>query len=85
MRRDRNFTLSGGLDPVMKTFLPAIIAGLGLVGTIAVAGAQQRGRDSAPAEGARIPKVSAKTPDGKTTVDISKPERFTVLVFGSYT
>lgn len=44
-----------------------------------------RGVDRAPAEGAPIPKVSAMTPDGKTTVELNKPQRLTVLVFGSYT
>lgn len=44
-----------------------------------------RGPDKAPKVGDAIPTVSAKTPDGKTTVEINKPKRHTVLVFGSYT
>lgn len=46
---------------------------------------RQRGPDKAPKVGDAIPKVSAKTPDGKKTVDLNKPKRHTVLVFGSYT
>ncbi|NNC89593.1 MAG: hypothetical protein HKN82_14150 [Akkermansiaceae bacterium] len=45
----------------------------------------RRGPDRAPAVGTKIPKVSAKTPDGKETVALHKPERLTVLVFGSHT
>jgi len=44
-----------------------------------------RGVDKAPALGAAIPDVSAKTPDGKTTVAFAKPRRHTVLIFGSHT
>ena len=44
-----------------------------------------RGPDNAPALGAAIPKVSAKTADGEATVDLSKPARHTVLIFGSHT
>lgn len=43
------------------------------------------GPDRAPAVGAKIPDVSAKTPDGKTTVKLNEPKRLTVLVFGSHT
>ena len=46
---------------------------------------QRRGPDQAPALGAAIPEVSARSPDGKTTVDFTKPERLTVLIFGSHT
>ena len=45
----------------------------------------RRGPDKAPALGAPIPKVSAKSPDGKTTVELSQPRRHTVLIFGSHT
>ena len=44
-----------------------------------------RGPDKAPALGAAIPKVSAKSADGKRTVELSKPARHTVLIFGSHT
>lgn len=44
-----------------------------------------RGPDNAPALGAAIPDVSAKSPDGKTTVAFAKPDRHTVLIFGSHT
>ncbi len=42
-------------------------------------------RDDAPAEGAAIPAVTVKRLSGRGSVDLSKPERTTVLVFGSYT
>jgi hypothetical protein len=66
----------------MKARLSVYVCALALAGT---AGAQDRGRDRAPAEGARIPNVSAQTPDEKDTVELDKPKRHTVLVFGSYT
>lgn len=44
-----------------------------------------RGPDNAPALGAAIPKVSAKSPDGSKSVDLAKPKRHTVLIFGSHT
>ena len=47
--------------------------------------AQGRRADNAPALGAPIPKVSAKTPDGKSTIVLNKPKRLTVLIFGSHT
>lgn len=51
-----------------------------------VASAQlSRGPDLAPKLGAAIPSVSANTPDGKLTVDLAKPKRLTVLIFGSHT
>lgn len=40
--------------------------------------------DGAPEVGAEAPKVKATTPDGKV-VDLSKPSRIAVLVFGSHT
>ncbi|MCZ6571923.1 MAG: EF-hand domain-containing protein [Planctomycetota bacterium] len=42
-------------------------------------------KDDAPAEGAAIPAVTVKRLSGRGSVDLSKPERTTVLVFGSYT
>lgn len=49
--------------------------------------AAQNGRnrpDRGPKAGMAAPQVSAKTADGKV-VDLSKPARFAVLVFGSHT
>lgn len=45
----------------------------------------QRGPDKAPALGAEIPKVEAKTVDGKDAIPLSEPKRLTVLIFGSHT
>ncbi len=42
-------------------------------------------KDDAPAEGAAIPAVTVKRLNGRESVDLSKPTRTTVLVFGSYT
>ncbi len=57
-----------------------------LMTAITAASAQgPRRRDRAPALGAAIPEVSAKAPDGKTTVVLNEPKRLTVLVFGSHT
>jgi hypothetical protein len=81
----RNSVKRGGLNPVMKASLPVLPVFLFVATLVGTAGAQQRGRDNAPAEGARIPQVSAQTPDGKDTVELDKPKRHTVLVFGSYT
>ena len=66
------------MNPVLISFL--------LLALATTASAQgRRGPDTAPAEGTPIPKVSATSPDGKTTVDFSKPKRHTVLIFGSHT
>ena len=46
--------------------------------------ARAGGDDGAPAKGSTAPKVSAVTPDG-AVVDLSNPNRITVLVFGSHT
>ncbi|MEW6160585.1 MAG: EF-hand domain-containing protein [Verrucomicrobiota bacterium] len=43
------------------------------------------GKDSAPAVGSKAPKVKAKTLRGDRTVNLAKPKRMTVLIFGSYT
>ncbi|MGJ8676174.1 MAG: hypothetical protein ACSHX0_01520 [Akkermansiaceae bacterium] len=45
----------------------------------------QRGPDIAPATGAPIPQVTAKTIDGQTSVTLAEPKRLTVLIFGSHT
>ena len=39
----------------------------------------------APKVGDSAPKVSAKTLEEGTEIDLTKPERVTVLVFGSWT
>ena len=44
-----------------------------------------RGPDRAPAVGAPIPAVSAQRLGADQRVDLSKPERLTVLIFGSHT
>ena len=41
--------------------------------------------DNAPALGAAIPQVSAVKLQGGERVDLSKPVRLTVLIFGSHT
>ena len=41
--------------------------------------------DNAPALGAPIPQVSAVRLQGGERVDLSKPVRLTVLIFGSHT
>ena len=42
-------------------------------------------RDDAPKVGSKAPKVSAKMIDLPLAVDLSKPKRTTVLIFGSWT
>lgn len=66
--------------PMKPLLLP-----LFLIATIATSFAQGPRQDRAPALGAAIPKVTAKTPDGKTRVALNEPKRLTVLVFGSHT
>lgn len=66
----------------MKHLLLALL----LVATMGAANAQQGRRpDNAPGPGTPIPRVTATTPDGKTSVVLSDPKRLTVLVFGSHT
>ncbi|MEE8104900.1 MAG: EF-hand domain-containing protein [Planctomycetota bacterium] len=48
-------------------------------------GADRRGPDRAPKEGTDAPKVSAAAFKGGAKIDLAKPKRTTVLVFGSYT
>lgn len=48
-------------------------------------GQRRRMNDLAPKEGEVIPKASAMTLDGKKKVDLSKPDKVTVLIFGSHT
>ncbi len=46
----------------------------------------QRGRvDNAPKVGDPIPKITAITLADSKKIDLSKPEKITVLVFGSHT
>ena len=45
----------------------------------------RRGGDSAPKPGEAIPEVSVVTLKDKKKVDLSKPEKVTVLIFGSHT
>lgn len=44
-----------------------------------------RGPDTAPKVGDAIPKVEVVKLEGKEKVDLSKPEKVTVLIFGSHT
>ncbi len=48
-------------------------------------GGMARRPDNAPKVGAQAPDVSAKTLKEGRDVDLSKPQRTTVLIFGSYT
>jgi len=48
-------------------------------------GQDRRGMDRAPKEETAAPKVSAAAFAGGATIDLAKPKRTTVLVFGSYT
>jgi len=69
---------------MLRLFLPLL-----LIFTLTIPGlAQQRrrgGPDRAPAVGTAVPKVKAEKNDGSGAVDLGKPKRHTVLVFGSYT
>ena len=47
--------------------------------------AELRGRQPAPKIGDPAPMVSAKAKSDGAVVDLSKPKRVTVLVFGSHT
>ena len=80
----RNGGASPGLNDPMKVVLSLAALSLLWTGPL-VAQKARRGPDRAPEQGAAIPKVEAKTPDGKKTVKLSEPKRFTVLVFGSHT
>ena len=61
-----------------------LIASLAL--SCALPALAQRSRvDNAPKVGEAIPKVSAVTLTDKKKVDLSKPEKVTVLIFGSHT
>ena len=48
-------------------------------------GGAGRGPDNAPKTGDKVPQVSAKKLKGEETVNLGKPKRLTVLIFGSYT
>ena len=56
-----------------------------LVLTLPVLAQGRRGPDIAPKVGEAIPEVKAVTFDGEGEVDLSKPEKVTVLIFGSHT
>lgn len=67
--------------------MKALAICLFLGSSLLVSAQQRRGRgpDKAPKVDAPIPAVSAKSPDGKTTVKFANAERLTVLIFGSHT
>lgn len=46
---------------------------------------QHRGADKAPKVGDTIPKVKAVSLKDQKKIDLSKPEKITVLIFGSHT
>ena len=48
-------------------------------------GGMGRRPDNAPKVGTEAPNISVKTLKGGRAVDLSKPRRTTVLIFGSYT
>lgn len=77
-RNSMRFTV---FHPPMKSVLIPLF----LAAAVASSFGQGRRTDNAPALGAPIPKISAKTPDGKSTVVLNEPKRLTVLVFGSHT
>ena len=60
-----------------------LILSLALIMPLAAQG--RRGPDKAPKVGEVIPKVEAVKLEGKEKVDLSKPEKVTVLIFGSHT
>ncbi|MEN8848649.1 MAG: hypothetical protein ABF377_11320 [Akkermansiaceae bacterium] len=62
----------------MKLLLFTIILALSL-------SAQGQQEDNAPKVGEAIPKVSALTLKEQKKVDLSQPEKVTVLIFGSHT
>jgi len=47
--------------------------------------AQRKRMDNAPKVGDPMPKVSAVAMKDKKKVDLSKPDKVTVLIFGSHT
>ena len=58
---------------------------LSLALMLPLAAQNRRGPDNAPQVGDAIPKVTALKLGGKEKVDLSKPEKVTVLIFGSHT
>lgn len=67
----------------MKALAIALFLGSSLL--LSAQQRRDRGPDKAPKLGAAIPKVSATSPDGKSTIDFSKPQKLTILIFGSHT
>ncbi len=71
---------SGGFFPQMKLLLFTLAL------TVAQPVFAQRNRvDNAPKVGDAIPKISVVTLANSKKVDLSKPEKPTVLIFGSHT
>ena len=81
----RNLAGFARLNRSMTRFLVVTILTAGVLAATAQNRRPGRGPDRAPALGAAIPKVTAKSRDGKETVVLNSPERLTVLVFGSHT
>ena len=92
----RNRASSSGVYPCMRITIVLVLLLSGLAVQTEFASAQSTesrmerreartgGDDGAPARGSTAPKVSAVTPDG-AAIDLSNPDRITVLVFGSHT
>ncbi|GHC44407.1 hypothetical protein [Roseibacillus persicicus] len=65
----------------MKTPLLSLL----LLLSLPLAAQSRRGTDIAPKVGDAIPKVEVVKLEGEGKVDLSKPEKVTVLIFGSHT
>lgn len=76
--RGCNFRAFAGFYSPMKFVILFFILALPL-------SAQRRGPDHAPKVGDAIPKAAALTLKDQKKVDLSKPEKITVLIFGSHT
>lgn len=72
------------LGPCVQWGMRLISLTLAIALTLPVA-AQRKRVDNAPKVGEAIPKVSAVTMKDKKKVDLSKPDKVTVLIFGSHT
>lgn len=75
---ERNFLMTAGFNFPMKFVILSLMLALPLSG-------QRRGPDHAPKVGEAIPKAAALTLKDQKKVDLSKPEKITVLIFGSHT